>query len=55
VLPQLISNEKHDRVTNQYHNPLAVEPESGKGCRRKIMPQIFLGAASVNATARAEQ
>jgi hypothetical protein len=41
VLPRIISNQKL-RVTNQYHNPLAVEPESAKDAARKITVSDFL-------------
>jgi hypothetical protein len=56
VLPQSISKRKRARVTNQYHNPLAVEPESAKDAARKITASDFLAnAASIKPTAQAER
>jgi hypothetical protein len=52
VLPQSISNEKRARVTNQYHNPLAVEPESAKDAARKIAASDFLANAASSNRAR---
>jgi hypothetical protein len=43
------------RTQNQYHTPLAVEPESAKEAAAKLCRRFFLGAASVNITDRAEQ
>jgi hypothetical protein len=52
VLPRSISKRKRARVTNQYHNPLAVEPESAKDAARKITASDFLAnAASIKPTA----
>jgi hypothetical protein len=42
-------------VTNQYHNPLAVEPESAKDAARKIKLLIFQGTVPADLTAQAEQ
>jgi hypothetical protein len=42
VLTQSISNEKRAEVLHQYHNPVAVEPESAKDAGRKIAAADFL-------------
>jgi len=47
--------KKQARTQNQYHNPLAVEPESAKDAAAKLCRRFFLSDASVNATVRAQQ
>jgi hypothetical protein len=41
-LNQFQKTKNRDRASNQYHNPLAVEPESAKDAARKITAADFL-------------
>jgi hypothetical protein len=42
------------KSSHQYHNPLAVEPESAKDAARKITSPISRDAASADLTAQVE-